>query len=210
MKLPLFLCVALASALAGCNDNCDLDYCGFTSQSSQSTYQAQASTPTYQAPSRQVDLSGYGGMYAHVRLPGSPSRQSNQGTQSATTQSADITQKPPGYVAPSVVAGGCTDDYAGQYFPDTNTIHMCATEKTQPPSFLRFARIHEEGHAIDFQRNGKNFSADPEYQADKYAIERLLKEGDCEAIQAKANMGKSPEVYRKGTRYAQDIYSTHC
>ena len=183
--------------MAGCNDNCDFDYCGFTSQSSQSTYQAQPSTPTYQA---QPSTPTYQ----------APSRQSNQGTQSATTQSADITQKPPGYVAPSVVAGGCTGDYAGQYFSGTNTIHMCATEKTHPPAFLRFARIHEEGHAIDFQRNGKNFSADPEYQADKYAIERLLKEGDCEAIQAKANTGKSPEAYRKGTRYAQDIYSTHC
>ena len=68
MRLPLLLCMP-AIALTGCN--CDLDYCGSTSQSSQNTYQAQAASRQERSrqASNQVDLSGYGGMYSQVRLP---------------------------------------------------------------------------------------------------------------------------------------------
>ncbi|MCY7392608.1 MAG: CHAP domain-containing protein, partial [Leptolyngbyaceae cyanobacterium CAN_BIN12] len=58
------------------------------------SYQAQASAPTYQEQSRQssspVDLSGYGGMYSQVKLPddsqSSPSRQSRERSQPSTSR----------------------------------------------------------------------------------------------------------------------------
>lgn len=223
MRLPLFLCVALASALAGCNGGgCTVDHCTITSMmgETQSAPTSQASTtqsaaPTYQAPSNQasskVDLSGYGGMYAGVKIPDdsqssrstyqAPSRQTStyQATRSATTT------HPPGYVAPSIVRGGCNNsEAAGQYFPDTNTVHMCEGDEKLSPAFRRFTVLHEEGHAVDFQKNASRFSPDLEYQADKYAIDRLLKAGDYEAIEAKSKLPQGG-IYRDYAPGTQNV-----
>lgn len=223
MRLPLLLCAA-AIALSGCRDGgCTASHCTISSmmgnsQSAAPTYQAstaQSATSPYQAPSTQAtsrqspspaDLSGYGGMYSGVRLPdSSPSTYQSTSRQTSTYQSTAPT--PAGFVTPGMVSGGCDSPTAGgKYDPNTNLIHICNVGN---PAYRRYIIAHETGHAVDYQQDRK-FATDLEYWADQYAVNRLLQEGDCDAIAAYANQStNSPSPYTPGIHYARQALD-HC
>lgn len=133
---------------------------------------------------------------------------SNQGQTSAPRENQIATRSiPSGFVTPAIVQGRCQTNGDAEYDPNTNTIHVC---EEMPADFYRFAIAHETGHAVDWQQDGK-FEPDEEYWADQYAVNRLLQEGDCEAIGAKArNSTDSRNDYVKGTYYAREMHSAHC
>jgi len=183
--------------MAGCN--CDLDSCS----SSQSTY--QATQPVSKQSSTEIDLSGYGGQYAGVRIPSeSPSQQTEP---TVDNQAPEPSQKPVGFIPPPIVKGGCQMAGAAEYNPATNMIHLCMD---LTPAQERYAIAHELAHAIDFQEDLK-FEADEEYWADQYAVNSLLQKSDCEAVESRAvSHIDIKDDYTKGILYAREMHSIHC
>ena len=182
MRLPLLLCVALASALAGCNDRgCTLDHCTISS------------------------MMGDGRIRATSAYKEAPAREQSQRVASRERSSPKSSN---GFVAPGIVRGGCSSPTAaGEYDTGTNKIHLC---KGTDGSWRRYVIAHETGHAVDYQKDGK-FEPDLEYWADQYAVNQLLQEGDCAAIAVKASLSTDPVTpYTPGTDYARELYATHC
>ncbi|MEX0272651.1 hypothetical protein AB3R30_26435 [Leptolyngbyaceae cyanobacterium UHCC 1019] len=211
MRLPL-LCMALISVLTGCNGTCTSDRCTISSLTSGSPSSPYSSTPPtrYQAIAAQPSSGGFNtpehAKYKGVKWGGSVSNQ-EQISLPRENQSAAPLPAVSGFIAPAIVQRGCTTNGAAEYDPSTNTIHVC---KTMDADFHRFAIAHETGHAVDWQSDRK-FQPDLEYWADQYAVNRLLQEGDCEAIRAKASSSTDIEnAYTKGTYYAREMHSAHC
>jgi len=96
-------------------------------------------------------------MYAGVKIPGnSRSSQSTYQAPSRQTSTYQATASiPAGFVAPSIVSGGCQTSGAAEYSSETNTIHTCFGFEGLPHAFQRYAIAHEARHSEDWQADGK-------------------------------------------------------
>jgi len=137
-----------------------------------------------------------------------PAKTPSQQTEPAIDNQAQKTaQKPVGFIMPPIIRGKCQLSGAAEYNPNTNTIHLCI-EMTQAQE--RYAIAHEMGHAVDFQKDSE-FEPDEEYWADQYAVNSLLQNGDCEAVESRAvSHIDIKDDYTKGILYAREMYSIHC